>query len=162
MVWGIVVAMLLVVLRTGISDWGALLRGLIPHLPEDRNGVAGTTLVLSGLSAAVGINMVFLYPYSLLARGWGRAHRRMARFDLALGMFIPYILASGLIVIAAANTIHLDPDYAGQRLAPVDAAQILAGVIGPTLGPVGVRARHSGDGVEFDHSADAVRRFRLL
>ena len=37
--------------------------------------IAGATLVLSGLSAAVGINMLFLYPYSLRARGWGRGGR---------------------------------------------------------------------------------------
>ncbi len=136
MVWLIIAAMLLVVFRTGISDWGALVRGLLPQLPETRNGIAAVTLVLSGLSAAVGINMVFLYPYSLLARGWGREHRRMARYDLGLGMFLPYVLASSLIVIAAANTLHLDPSYAGERLQPVEAAQVLAGVIGPTLGRI--------------------------
>ena len=37
-------------------------------------------------------------------------------------------------IIAAANTIHLDPTYTGQRLQPVEAAQVLASVIGPTLG----------------------------
>ena len=37
-------------------------------------------------------------------------------------------------MIAAANTIHLDPSYTGQRLQPVEAAQVLAGVVGPTLG----------------------------
>ena len=51
-------------------------------------------LILSGLAAAVGINMVFLYPYSLLARGWGREHRRLARFDLYAGMLVPYTLAA--------------------------------------------------------------------
>ncbi|MEM1247001.1 MAG: divalent metal cation transporter [Acidobacteriota bacterium] len=136
MVWGIVLAMALVVLRTGIGDPLDLLRGLVPSIPESRNGVAGTTLILSGLSAAVGINMVFLYPYTLLARGWGRNHRRLARFDLVLGMFVPYVLASGLIVLAAANTLHLDPSYSGQRLQPVEAAQVLGTVIGPTLGRV--------------------------
>lgn len=136
MVWGIVLAMGLVVFRTGVGEPAALLRGLVPSLPETRNGVAGATLILSGLSAAVGINMVFLYPYTLLARGWGRQHRRLARFDLALGMFVPYVLASGLIVLAAANTLHLDPGYSGQQLQPVEAAQVLGTVIGPTLGRV--------------------------
>ena len=32
--------------------------------------------LLRGLSAAVGINMLFLYPHSLLARGWGRRRSR--------------------------------------------------------------------------------------
>ncbi len=77
------------------------------------------------LAAAVGVNMVFLYPYTLLARGWGREHRRLARFDLYIGMFIPYILASSLMVIAAANTIHLDPEFTAARITPVQAAQSL-------------------------------------
>ena len=137
MVWGIVLCFAWVVLRTGIADWGALARGFFAfEIPGERNGLAGTTLVLSGLSAAVGVNMVFLYPYSLLARGWGREHRRLARFDLGLGMFLPYALAVSLVVIATANTLYLDPSYAGSRLAPVEAAQVLAGTVGPMAGRI--------------------------
>ena len=40
-----------VVLRTGVSDWGALLRGLLAfEVPQERNGIAGATLVLLTLS----------------------------------------------------------------------------------------------------------------
>jgi len=131
MVWGIVLCFGAVVLETGVSNWGDLLRGFFSfEIPADRNGVVAMTLVLSGISAAVGINMVFLYPYSLLARGWGREHRRMARFDLGLGMLLPYVLATSLIVIATANTLHLDPAYDGTRLSPVEAARSLAAVVG--------------------------------
>ena len=129
-VWGTVLCFGAVVLRTGIDDPGALLRGFLAfEIPGDRNGIAGATLVLSGLSAAVGINMLFLYPYSLRARGWGREHRRLARLDLGVGTFLPYVLAMSLIVIATANTLHLDPDYAGTRLSPVEAASSLAGLL---------------------------------
>ena len=136
-VWLIILCFGLVVLRTGISDWGALLKGFFAfEIPREKNGILGVTLVLSGLSAAVGINMVFLYPYSLLARGWQREHRRLARFDLWFGMFLPYVLATSLMVIATANTLNLDPLYEGRRLAPIEAAQSLAAVVGPTMGRV--------------------------
>ncbi len=135
MVWGIVVCFGIVVLRTGIADWGALARGFFAfEIPTERAGVAGTTLVLSGLSAAVGVNMLFLYPYSLRARGWGREHRELAQLDLLLGTLLPYCLAVSLIVIATANTLHLDPSYDGTRLGPVEAAHALAAGIGPLAG----------------------------
>ena len=137
MVWGIVLCFGAVVIRTGVDDPGALLRGFLAfEIPGDRNGIAGATLVLSGVSAAVGINMLFLYPHSLLARGWGREHRKLARFDLGVGTFLPYVLAMSLIVIATANTLHLDPTYDGTRLSPVEAAHSLVGLLGAEWGRV--------------------------
>ena len=135
MVWGIVLCFGWVVFRSGVTDWGELLRGFFTfQVPGERNGVAAVTLILSGLSAAVGVNMVFLYPYTLLARGWGRAHRELSQFDLLLGMFVPYAIAVSLVVIATANTLHLDPAYEGMRLSPVEAAQVLASGVGPLAG----------------------------
>ena len=137
MVWGIVLCFGWVVFRTGISSWSDLARGFFAfEVPDTRAGIAGVTLVLSGLSAAVGVNMVFLYPYTLLARGWGRAHRELSRFDLLLGMFVPYTIAVSLVVIATANTLHLDPAYEGMRLSPVQAAQVLAEGVGPFAGRI--------------------------
>ncbi|MCG3125488.1 MAG: Divalent metal cation transporter MntH [Phycisphaerae bacterium] len=137
LVWLIIACFLAVVVRTGISDWGALVRGFLAfEVPAPRNGVSGTTLVVSGLAAAVGVNMTFLYPYSLLSRGWGREHRRLARFDLWSGMFVPYVLATSLMLIATANTIYLDPSFKAASLSPIEASRILAAVIGPTLGRV--------------------------
>ena len=135
MVWGIVVCFGWVVFETGISDWEELLRGFFTlSIPDERNGVAGVTLVLSGLSAAVGVNMVFLYPYTLLAKGWGREHRELAQVDLMLGMFVPYAIAVSLVIIATANTLHLDPAYEGMKLSPVEAASVLAQGVGPIAG----------------------------
>ncbi len=131
MVWGIVLCFGYVVFKTGV-DWSGVAEGFTFQLPDSREGVVAVTLVLSGLSAAVGVNMLFLYPYSLLARGWGREHRRLARFDLYVGMLIPYVLATGLIVIASANTLY--DGFAGDSIGAVDAAQSLATVIGPKLG----------------------------
>lgn len=135
LVWGIVVCFGWVVFSTGVSDWNAILRGFFTfQIPDTRNGIAGATLILSGLSAAVGVNMVFLYPYTMLARGWGREHRSLARFDLLLGMFIPYTIAVSLVVIATANTLHLDPSYDGTKLSAVQAANVFASAIGPVNG----------------------------
>lgn len=135
MVWGIVLCFAWVVVRTGLPEPAALLGGFFPtSIPETRNGIAAATLVLSGLSAAVGVNMVFLYPYTLLAKGWGRDHRELAIVDLVVGMFVPYAIAVSLVVIATANTLHLDPSYDGIRLSPVEAAQVLAQSIGPVTG----------------------------
>jgi manganese transport protein len=132
MVWGIVLAFGWVVVRTGIHDWKALFEGFfIPGIPERRGEIDPRVLVTAGLSASVGVNMLFLYPYSLLARGWGREHRGLAGFDLVVGTFLPYVLAASLMIIATANTLH---PWDATALAPVDAARGLADEVGPTTG----------------------------
>jgi len=121
---------LLVVVKTGI-DLKALLKGYLGfHIPRDREGL---TIVLGALGAAVGVNMTFLYPYTLLARGWGQEHRGLKNFDLATSMFIPFVLATSLVIIACANTLHVQ----GIRVRDaVDAAHALAPVAGVAAGRV--------------------------
>lgn len=63
-------------------------------------------VMISAGAAAVGINMTFLMPYNLLSRGWNRDFRGLTTFDLSTGMFIPFVLATGCIVIAAATQFH--------------------------------------------------------
>ncbi len=135
MIWMIVLSFGLVAVKAGIDNPGAILRGFFAfEFPDDRGDVTSAALIISGLAAAVGVNMVFLYPYTLLARGWGKEHRRLARFDLVFGMLVPYIFATALIVIAAAATIHTD--FSGTRLSPVEAANTLASIIGPAWGRI--------------------------
>lgn len=135
MVWFIIACFGYVVFKTGIRDWGELARGFFAfEIPQTRNEVKAVTIILGGLSAAVGVNMLFIYPYSLLARGWGREHRRLARFDLYMGMIVPYILATSLMLIATANTLNLDPAFNLSKLAPVQAAESLSSVIGQPWG----------------------------
>jgi Mn2+/Fe2+ NRAMP family transporter len=121
---------LLVVIKTGI-DLKALVHGLFGfHLPRDREGL---TIVLGALGAAVGVNMTFLYPYTLLARGWGREHRGLKNFDLIVSMFAPFVLTTSLVVVACANTLHVQ----GIRVREaVDAAHALAPVAGVAAGRV--------------------------
>ena len=57
-------------------------------------------------SSTVAVNMCFLVPFSLLAKGWGRSFRGLALFDLATGTLVPFVLATGCVVIAAASQFH--------------------------------------------------------
>lgn len=130
LVWLIVIAFAAVILRCSLAGkiaWWQVVKGFLPlYLPTDAVGV---TTVMGAFGAAVGINMTFLYPYTLLARKWGREHRGLAKFDLYTGMLIPYSIATGLIVVAAAATLHpqvLDGTMAyGSGVSPVKAASML-------------------------------------
>ncbi len=73
--------------------------------------------MITAVATAVGINMTFLMPYSLLARGWDREFRGLASFDLATGLFIPYLLATTCVVVAAAAQFHGPSRAANQELA---------------------------------------------
>jgi len=77
--------------------------------------------------------MTFLYPYSLLARGWAREHRGLKNFDLATSMFLPFVLATSLVIIACANTLHVR----GIRVqGAVEAAHALEPLVGLTFGRI--------------------------
>ena len=123
-----VVALFLVVIKTGI-DWGKLFSGFFSfHIPTDKQGI---TIVLGQLGAAVGVNMTFLYPYTLLARGWGKTHRGLKNFDLGTSMFIPFVLATSFVIIACANTLHAQGIEVTDA---VDAAHALQPLAGLTFG----------------------------
>ena len=123
-------AFFLVVVKTGI-DFKALLGGLFGfYVPGTKEGM---NLVLGQLGAAVGVNMTFLFPYALLARGWGREHLRLKNFDLGASMFLPFVLATGFVTIACANTLYA---RGIQVRGAVDAAHALEPLIGLTLGRI--------------------------
>lgn len=65
--------------------------------------------IIGAASAAVGINMTFVLPFTLLRQNWGRAHRRFAIFDLVVGMIIPFVLATACLVIVSASIYHTEP-----------------------------------------------------
>jgi manganese transport protein len=123
-----VLSFLLVVIKTG-ADWIGVVKDFFSfHIPRSREGI---TIVLGQLGAAVGVNMTFLYPYTLLARGWGKEHRGLKNFDLGTSMFIPFILATSFVTIACANTLHLQ----GIKVqGAVDAAHALEPLVGLTFG----------------------------
>ncbi|MEJ2703048.1 MAG: divalent metal cation transporter [Sedimentisphaerales bacterium] len=113
--------------------WGEILSGLIPDLslfvkPTDKimphiqqvseqfrsfwtNMIVGQQrdVMISAAATAVGINMTFLLPYSMLRKGWDKYFRGLAIFDLSTGLFIPFILATGCVVIASSSQFHAVP-----------------------------------------------------
>ncbi len=83
--------------------------------------------LITAAATAVGINMTFLFPYSLLKRGWTSEFRGLVTFDLATGMFIPFLLATSCVVVASASQFHAKPvaglvemaqNEAGEPIAP--------------------------------------------
>jgi Mn2+/Fe2+ NRAMP family transporter len=114
----------------GVIDWGQILHGLVPRLrmlwepaatiKPHIEAVAPqfqqfwTNLIvaqqrdvmIAATAAAVGINMTFLLPYSMLRKGWDKDFRGLAIFDLSTGLFIPFILATGFVIIASASRFH--------------------------------------------------------
>lgn len=131
----IVCAFALVVILSAVKgkiEWCALAKGCLPlSIPTDPDGV---TKVMAAFSAAVGINMTFLFGYSQLARGWSREHRTLARFDLATGMVIPYALVTSLIVISAGCTIY-GTQFAPSDISPTNAGMLIASTgVGPITG----------------------------
>jgi Mn2+/Fe2+ NRAMP family transporter len=66
-------------------------------------------VMISAGATAVGINMTFLLPYSMLRKGWDREFRGLAIFDLSTGLFFPFLLATSCVVIAAASLCHAIP-----------------------------------------------------
>jgi Mn2+/Fe2+ NRAMP family transporter len=116
---------------TGLP-WGKILGGFIPNpglLFEPASSLKGLVAassapeywsselvsqqrdrMVAAAATAVGINMTFLLPYSLLKRGWNKDFRGLARFDLATALFIPFLLATSCVVIAAASQFHASPE----------------------------------------------------
>jgi Mn2+/Fe2+ NRAMP family transporter len=132
LVWMIILAFLVVIYKAvnrGGMDWAGLFKGFLPlHVPTDRRGVS---IVMAAFSAATGINATFLFPYTLLARGWGKEHRGLSRFDLLTGMMLPFCIATSLMVIATGCTIYDPVEFASRpstMLHPTEAAAMLQSV----------------------------------
>lgn len=129
--------------KEGLLDWGKIFSGFIPDFSQwtqasgdiremlatlsdearvfwEQKVVREQRAVMIGAAAtAVGINMTFLMPYSILQRGWDRTFRGLARFDLGTGMAIPYILVTSCVVIAASQAFHGKADDAFLSSDPV-------------------------------------------
>ena len=123
------VGAVVVLFQQGSIDWATIGNGFIPPTWESLNSLSPQlaplaegldsgeywtdqinnsrrTSVIAAAAAAVGINMTFLLPYSMLARGWDRTFRGLARWDLITGMAIPFVLVTSCIVISSASAFH--------------------------------------------------------
>ncbi len=136
MVGLIVASFFMVVVRMSLSSeglpWGSIWSGFLPdpglvfHPARSLSDLVAQssapdywhTAVVSAqrdrmvaaAATAVGINMTFLMPYSLLKRGWDKEFRGLVRFDLSTGLFIPFLLATSCVVLAAASQFHARPE----------------------------------------------------
>lgn len=130
LVWMIILCLGIVILASRIP-WGDVLHSLVSlRIPEGSN-----TIIFGLLGAAVGINMTFLYPYSVRAKGWGKGDTKFAIRDLILGMFLPFVFATGMMLIASAATLHTT----GMELDKgriTEMARVFTPVFGGDLGPI--------------------------
>ncbi len=118
-------------------QWAELGKGFIGWygIPESEGSLI---LVLGMLGAAVGINMTFLYPYSLLAKGWGEHHKTLSRWDLVMSMFLPFVLVTSLVIVGMSVTGVYNPatEMVREGMKPLDASKALSGVLGENLGRI--------------------------
>jgi len=131
----------------GKIDWGAVLAGYVPtSLPNTPQGV---TTMMAALGSAVGINMTFIYGYTLLHKKWTYVHAELSRYDIVLGLVIPYIVVTSLISIAAAGAFFgsdlgiqgkLSPAMAGKMFMSVGLDEVTSrlifafGILGMAVG----------------------------
>ena len=121
-------AVIITLTMSGTLDWGRIFKGLIPApsllfspSPDFKDLIAISSnpewwtqkivndqrdIIITAFGTAVGINMTWLLPYSLLKKKWAKRERGLAIFDLSLGLFIPFFLATSCVVIAAATQFH--------------------------------------------------------
>lgn len=126
-VWMTVVCLFILMFKLPV-DWGEVGRGLVSFgMPK------GSSIFIFGLlGAAVGINMTFLYPYSVRCKGWTAAEAGIARRDLLLGMFLPFVVATGMLIIASAATLH-GTEVDKTRITQI--AHVFTPAFGPKVGP---------------------------
>ncbi len=133
----IIFFLLVCVLNIGRVDWMEVVKGFCGYYGFPKNPATGSVdsatvlQVLGMLGAAVGINMTFLYPYSLLAKGWGAEHKKLARWDLGMTMFLPFMIVTSLIIIAMTVTgVYNGSDAVQTGLTPLGAAEAFQGIPG--------------------------------
>ncbi|MCH7558928.1 MAG: divalent metal cation transporter [Planctomycetes bacterium] len=159
----IVLCFLGVVVKLSIEGkifWGEILSGFIPDLslftkpteiimshiqkvaeqfqPFWTNMIVGQQrdVMISSAATAVGINMTFLLPYSMLRKGWDKYFRGLAIFDLSTGLFIPFIIATGCLVIASSSQFHGKPaeGFVGDEPGGQITAEPAPNLVGPYKG----------------------------
>ncbi len=133
-------AVLFLIIQGGL-DWTALLSGLIPDFSGLFNPstaylpylpVEGTpsysfwndyiisnqrNIIIGAFGTVVGINMTFLLPYTLLRKKWSLAERELSRYDLVLGLMIPFLLASSCLIVTTASQFHANENGIVSELA---------------------------------------------
>ncbi len=121
-------AVVVVLISKDVVQWGQIWSGYVPDFsaltsPTEQiaSAIANTSdteywteyvtgqqrdKIIAAFGTAVGINMTFLLPYSLKKKGWSKPHRELSRYDLLLGLFVPFIMGASALVIASAASFH--------------------------------------------------------
>ncbi len=147
------VGVVVLLTMNGVLNWSEIFSGFVPNLsqwnrptgklaeliaplPANVQDFWNTSIVdkqrgvmIAAAATAVGINMTFLMPYSMLRRRWDRSFRGLSRFDLSTGMAIPYVLVTSCVVIAAASQFHAqaDKDFLSSDVATVQKSSLYQG-----------------------------------
>ncbi len=152
-----------------LRQWSSPAEGLVPLIeaipPEfrafwtDRIVDMQQDVMIGAAASAVGINMTFLLPYSMLARGWDRDFRGAAVFDLFTGMVIPFLLVTSCVVIASANQFHTqaEPSLLEQS-GPGEADRPPAALLAAYDGFIASRLQHELGPTTFTNLDDDDRR----
>lgn len=129
--------LMVVVLNFDKIHWLEMGKGFIGWYGIPNNGdpveyAKTITTVLGMLGAAVGINMTFMYPYSLLKKNWGEEHKTLAKWDLGMTMFLPFVIITSLIMVGMtvsgiydANNVNGLRDIVNSSINPLKAASAL-------------------------------------
>ncbi len=139
----------------GKLQWATILRGLIPDfsywnnpapalaeslskLPEQlrefwSERIIGSqrSVMISTTATAVGINMTFLLPCSLLSRGWDRRFRGLAIFDLVTALAVPFVIVTSCIVISSGFAFHgrVDEQFLSNDPATIAGSRVFRGAM---------------------------------
>jgi len=130
--------LMVVILNFNKIDFIEMGKGFIGWYGIPNSDPATVIMVLGMLGAAVGINMTFMYPYSLLKKNWGQEHKTLAKWDLAMTMFIPFTVITSLIMIGmTVSGIYDGSDVVRTGISPLQAAAALeGGFISPQVATV--------------------------
>ncbi len=171
----------------GALDWSRILRGLIPNpkmlfVPAKTftpfiaavdsrfqsfwtNIIVGQQrdVMISAAATSVGINMTFLLPYSMLRKGWDREFRGLAIFDLSTGLFIPFVLATGCVVIASASQFHVmpAPGFLGETDVRGHVVEPAKNLIPGYNALVAARVKHEVGDAAFGRMSEAEKQRRI-
>ena len=145
-------AVVIALFSSGNISFGSILGGLIPDFsllgsssPTFAPDIAASSdstfwenhiistqksKIFAAFGTAVGINMTFLLPYTLLKKKWSTKHRGLSITDLSIGLFVPFFLATACVVIASASSFHgktedVNPVKTYSTLAKIDSVKTL-------------------------------------
>lgn len=84
-------------------DWGAVMQGVIPHIPTDLEDAAVVAGVLGG---AVHITIIAMHTYTVHAKRWSRTDLPLAMQDILISVVIGFGLYSTIIYLVSATVLH--------------------------------------------------------